>query len=54
MSHQDEDVFHASLMKLIHHLCEVPKSPGIKGEYPALIRIVQIIPLHILVVKKAK
>lgn len=54
MSHQDQDVLHASLMELLHHLWEVPKSPRVKGEYPALSCIVQVIPLHILVVKKAK
>lgn len=48
MPHQDKDVLHASLMKLLHHLWEVPKSLGVKGEHPALICIVQVIPLHIL------
>lgn len=52
MSHQDEDVLHASRVELLHHLWEVSESPGVKGEYPALVCIVQIIPLHILVVQK--
>lgn len=54
MSHQDKDVLHAPLMELLHHLWEVPESPGVKSEHPALICIVQIIPLHILVMTKAK
>lgn len=54
MSHQNEDVLHSSFMELLHHLWEVPESPGVKGEDPALICIVQVIPLHILMVTKAK
>lgn len=54
MSHQDKDVLHACLMELLHQNWEVPESPGVKGEYPALICIVQIIPLHILVMKNTK
>lgn len=54
MSHQNEDVLHASLVELFHHLWEVPKSPGVKSENPALICIIQIIPLHILMLKKVE
>lgn len=48
MSHQNKDVLHASRVEFLHHLWEVCESPGVKGEYPALVCIVQIIPLHIL------
>lgn len=54
MSHQNKDVLHALLMELLNHLWEVPKSRRVKGEYPAFICVVQVIPLHILVVKEAK
>lgn len=54
MSHQNEDVLQASHVELLHHLWEVSETPGVKGEYPALVCIIQIIPLHILVVQKCK
>lgn len=53
-SHQNKDVLHASLMEFLHHLWKVPESPGVKGENSALICIIQIIPLHILMVRKIK
>lgn len=48
MPYQDEDVLQASLLELLHHLWEVPKSQRVKCEDPALVCIVQIIPLYIL------
>lgn len=54
MPHQDEDVLHASCMELFYHLWEVSKSPGVEGEYPPLVWIVQVIPLHILTGQKGK
>lgn len=44
---QNQDVLHSSFMEVLHHLWEVPKSPGVKGEHPVLIGIVEIIPLYI-------
>ena len=52
LSHQNKDVLQAALMEVFHHLWEVPESPGVKSEHPALSCIVQIIPLHILVMKR--
>lgn len=40
MSYHDEDVLQALCVELLHHFWEVSKSPGIKGEYPALVCIV--------------
>lgn len=54
MSHQNKDVLHAPLMELLHHLWEVPKSPRVKSENPAFICIIQIVPLHILMLKDVK
>lgn len=46
--YQDKDVLQASCMEFLHHLWKVSKSPGVKGEYSALVCIVQIVPLYIL------
>lgn len=54
MSHQNKDVLHASLVKLLHHFWQIPESPGVKGEYPSLVCIIQVIPLYILLVKTLK
>lgn len=54
MSDQNEDVLHAALMELLHHLWKVPEPPGVKGEDPALICVVKVIPLHILMLTRAK
>lgn len=51
MSHQNQDVLQASLMELFHHLREVTKSLGVKGENPALVCIIQVVPLYILIKK---
>lgn len=54
MTYKDEDVLHASRMELVNHLWEISESPGVKGEYPAFLCIVQIIPLHVLIVQIKK
>lgn len=52
--HQNKDILHAPLMELFHHLWEVSKSPWVISENPALICIIQIIPLHVLMLKDEK
>lgn len=52
--HQDEDVLQASLVKFLHHLCQIPESQGVIGEDPAFVCVIQVIPLHILKKKKKK
>lgn len=54
MTYKDEDVLHASRVELVNHLWEISESPGVKGEYPAFLCIVQIIPLHVLIVQIKK
>lgn len=54
MSHQNKDVLHASLVKLLYHFWQIPESPGVKGEYPSLVCVIQVIPLYILLVKTVK
>lgn len=48
MLYQDEDVLQALRMEFLHHLWKVSESPGVKGEYSALVCIVQVVPLYIL------
>lgn len=48
MLYQNEDVLQALCMEFLHHLWKVSESPGVKGEYSALVCIVQVVPLYIL------
>lgn len=48
MLYQDEDVLQALRMEFLNHLGKVSESPGVKGEYSALVCIVQVVPLYIL------
>lgn len=45
---QDENVSHAFLVELLHHLGQVSKPNWVKGEDSALVSIIQVVPLHIL------
>lgn len=48
MPYQDEDVSHAFLVELLHHLRQVSEVHGVKGEDSTLVCVIQVIPLHVL------